>query len=151
MCQTSLLIKLLCPVIKEVERLYYICSESKGADQLVCGNRAADLRLCFCLCEKQGFLCSYVKLSKSPACFCKCVDQLESCLVKKFRHIFSQHYRFRTGRSGQAVKTQIRLLLEEQSDQGLHCLLLNCFFWRHFSAVAPTCSSFRVITAIVVS
>ena len=30
---------------------------------------------------------------------------------------------FRTGRSGQTVQTQIRLLLEEQSDQGLHCLL----------------------------
>ena len=29
---------------------------------------------------------------------------------------------FRTNRSGQTVQTQIRLLLEEQSDQGLHCL-----------------------------
>ena len=29
---------------------------------------------------------------------------------------------FWTGRSGQTVQTQIRLLLEEQSDQGLHCL-----------------------------
>ena len=36
---------------------------------------------------------------------------------------------FRTDRSGQTVQTQIRLLLEEQSDQGLHCLLfhLNVF------------------------
>ena len=32
---------------------------------------------------------------------------------------------FRTGRSGQTVQTQIRLLLEEQSDQGLHCLTLH--------------------------
>ena len=32
---------------------------------------------------------------------------------------------FRTDRSGQAVHTQIRLLLEEQSDQGLHCLLFH--------------------------
>ena len=32
---------------------------------------------------------------------------------------------FRTDRSGQTVETQIRLLLEEQSDQGLHCLLLH--------------------------
>ena len=31
---------------------------------------------------------------------------------------------FRTDRSGQTVKTQIRLLVEEQSDLGLHCLLL---------------------------
>ena len=29
---------------------------------------------------------------------------------------------FRTDMSGQTVQTQIRLLLEEQSDQGLHCL-----------------------------
>ena len=29
---------------------------------------------------------------------------------------------FRTDRSGQTVQTQIRLLLEEQFDQGLHCL-----------------------------
>ena len=29
---------------------------------------------------------------------------------------------FRTDRSGQTVQTQIRLLLEEQSDQGLHYL-----------------------------
>ena len=31
---------------------------------------------------------------------------------------------FRTDMSGQTVQTQIRLLLEEQSDQGLHCLPL---------------------------
>ena len=30
-----------------------------------------------------------------------------------------------TDRSGQTVLTQIRLLLEEQSDQGLHCLLVQ--------------------------
>ena len=35
---------------------------------------------------------------------------------------------FRTDRPGQTVQTQIRLLLEEQSDQGLHCLpfCLHC-------------------------
>ena len=32
---------------------------------------------------------------------------------------------FRTDKSGQTVHTQIRLLLEEQSDQGLHCLLFH--------------------------
>ena len=32
---------------------------------------------------------------------------------------------FWTERSGQTVQTQIRLLLEEQSDQGLHCLLFH--------------------------
>ena len=32
---------------------------------------------------------------------------------------------FRKDKSGQTVQTQIRLLLEEQSDQGLHCLLFR--------------------------
>ena len=32
---------------------------------------------------------------------------------------------FRTDRSGQTLQTQVRLLLEEQSDQGLHCLLFQ--------------------------
>ena len=32
---------------------------------------------------------------------------------------------FQTDRSGQTEQTQIRLLLEEQSDQGLHCLLFH--------------------------
>ena len=40
--------------IKEVEGLYYICCENKGADQL-CDHRAADLRLCFSICKKQVF------------------------------------------------------------------------------------------------
>ena len=36
------------------ERLYYPCSENKGADQL-CGYREADLCLCFCICKKLVF------------------------------------------------------------------------------------------------
>ena len=36
---------------------------------------------------------------------------------------------FRTDRSGQTVQTQIRLLLEEQSDQGLHCLLFRLYLF----------------------
>ena len=40
-------------------------------------------------------------------------------VVKKPTIIFLS---FQTDRSGQTVQTQIRLLLEEQSDQGLHCL-----------------------------
>ena len=36
---------------------------------------------------------------------------------------------FRTDRSGQTVQTQIRLLLEEQSDQGLHCLQFCLHLW----------------------
>ena len=39
---------------KEVEGLYYPCSENKGADQL-CGYREADLCLCFCICKNPVF------------------------------------------------------------------------------------------------
>ena len=41
-------------LIKEVEGLYYTCSENKGADQLH-GYREADLRLCFRICKKKRF------------------------------------------------------------------------------------------------
>ena len=40
--------------IKEVERLYYLCSENKGSDQLHC-YRAAELHLCFRICKNQVF------------------------------------------------------------------------------------------------
>ena len=39
---------------------------------------------------------------------------------------------FQTDRSGQTVQTQIRLLLEEHSDQDLHCLL---FHLHHFDII----------------
>ena len=42
-------------------------------------------------------------------------DQLNTVMILSFR----------TDRSGQTVQTQIRLLLEEQSDQGFHCLLFH--------------------------
>ena len=40
--------------ILEVEGLYYLCSDNKGADQQR-GYRAADLRLCFRICKNQNF------------------------------------------------------------------------------------------------
>ena len=40
--------------IKEVEGLYHLCSENKGADQLR-GYREADLRLCFRICKTLVF------------------------------------------------------------------------------------------------
>ena len=43
--------------MKEVEGLYYLCGENKGADQLR-GYREADLRLCFRICV---FVFAYVK------------------------------------------------------------------------------------------
>ena len=44
--------------IKEVDGLYYLCSENKGADQLhgqLHVYREADLRLCFRICKKPVF------------------------------------------------------------------------------------------------
>ena len=40
--------------IKEVEGLFYLCSENKGADQLH-SYREADLRLCFRICKMLVF------------------------------------------------------------------------------------------------
>ena len=40
--------------MKEVEGLYYLCGENKGADQLR-SYREADLRLCFRICKKPVF------------------------------------------------------------------------------------------------
>ena len=40
--------------ISEVEGLYYLCSENKGADQLR-GYREADLRLCLRICKMLVF------------------------------------------------------------------------------------------------
>ena len=44
--------------------------------------------------------------------------------IRKFRNFTAVCC---TNRSEQTVQTQIRLLLEEQSDQGLHCLLFHLF------------------------
>ena len=46
---------------------------------------------------------------------------LYTCTVRFTVMILS----FQTNWSGQTVQTQIRLLLEEQSDLGLHCLLFH--------------------------
>ena len=50
---------------------------------------------------------------------------------------------FRTERSWQTVQTLIRLLLEEQSDQGLHCLLFHCIFLTKYPEVWPHFSNFK--------
>ena len=39
----------------EVVEWYYLCSETKGTDQL-CSFHAADLHLCFHICKKADFL-----------------------------------------------------------------------------------------------
>ena len=68
---------------------------------------------------------------------------------EKDRPYYRIHYitvmilNFRTDRSGQTVQTQIRLLLEEQSDQGLHCLLFHLHLFRKIHKVWPLCWYFR--------
>ena len=46
---------------------------------------------------------------------------------------------FRTYRSGQTVQAQNRLLLVEQSDQGLHCLLFHLHLLTKYPKVLPLC------------
>ena len=60
---------------------------------------------CFCRYEVHGMLCENLCLRLLPG----------TIMILNFR----------TDRSGQTVQTQIRLLLEDQSDQGLHCLLFH--------------------------
>ena len=48
--------------------------------------------------------------------------------MHKSQYIYRNDPKFRTDRPGQTVQTQIRLLLEEQSDQGLHCLQCRLHF-----------------------
>ena len=50
--------------IQEVEGLYYLCSENKGADQL-CGYRKADLRLCFLIMQLICITLSKQQISKA--------------------------------------------------------------------------------------
>ena len=49
----------------------------------------------------------------------------EPCYNEVALQISGMILNFRTDMSGQTVQTQIRLLLEEQYDQGLHCLLFH--------------------------
>ena len=53
--------------IYEVEGLYYPCSENKCADQLR-GCREADLRLCFRICKKSGFLITRLIYTQNKFC-----------------------------------------------------------------------------------
>ena len=56
---------------------------------------------------------------------------------------------FRTDMLGQTVQTQIRLLLEEQSDQGLHCLPFRLHRLAALLCGRATSSNFIVITTNV--
>ena len=50
---------------------------------------------------------------------------------------------FWTDKSGQTVQTQIRLLLGEQSDQGLHCLLFHLHLFDKISKRLGTLLEFK--------
>ena len=50
---------------------------------------------------------------------------------------------FRTDRSEQTVHTQIRLLLEEQSDQSIHCLLFHFHLFDKYPKVWPLFEFFK--------
>ena len=54
---------------------------------------------------------------------------------------------FRPDRSGQTVQTQIGLLLEEQSDQGLHCLQFPLHLLDALLEGKAILFNFKVITA----
>ena len=54
---------------------------------------------------------------------------------------------FRTDMPGQTVQTKIWLLIEEQSDQGLHCLQLHLHLLEALQYGKACGSNFRVITA----
>ena len=45
---------------------------------------------------------------------------------------------FWTDRSGQTMQNQIRMLLEEQSDQDLHCLLFHLHLFEEISKGLPS-------------
>ena len=55
---------------------------------------------------------------------------------------------FLTHMSWQTVQIQIKLHLEEQSDQGLHCLLFNLHCLMKYPKFWPLCLNFWKITAV---
>ena len=56
---------------------------------------------------------------------------------------------FQTDWSGQIVQTQIRLLLEEQSDQGRHCLLFHLHLFDEIPLGLAALFEFLINTAMV--
>ena len=120
---------------------FCVC-ENKDADQLR-GNREADQRLCFRYIDSTILLPPIHKISSLwPHCvvvqpgLCRTWSETPktgflTTRLKLFHNIYRPMLyavmilSFRTNRSGQTVQTQIRLLLEEQFDQGLHCLLFH--------------------------
>ena len=66
---------------------------------------------------------------------------IECCHFDRYRN----DPKFWTNRSGQTVQTQIRLLLKEQSDQGLHCFTAGNLDNRsHWLCIINLMEHFRV-------
>ena len=61
--------------------------------------------------------------AKTCPCYIKICDIVRGVIMNLICNLMILS--FWTDRSGQTVQTQIRLLLEEQSDQGFHCLLFH--------------------------
>ena len=85
----------------------------------------ADLRLCFCIFKKMVF--SYVLVER-----CKQWLKMRAITDTQLKSEKSMSMNFtvlilsfRTDRYGQTVQTQVKLLLEEQFDLGLRCLLFH--------------------------
>ena len=76
--------------IKVEEGLYYPCSENKGADQLR-GYSEADLRLCFRICKKAGFLTTLLIWDKIKL---MTPFQAELCIVKLSQYMLITFYAF---------------------------------------------------------
>ena len=71
----------------------------------------------------------YLSSCHHYVCFKALNEDVTKCMVM----ILS----FRTKRSGQTVQNQNRLLLEEQSDQGLHCLPFHFIFLVNYPKIWP--------------
>ena len=107
-----------------LRRLWYepILSRQRITKILIrCADAQADLCLCCSHMAKAGFLMTwliwpYGQFDNSFTILCK-QELGDKCKIT----ILIQS--FRTDRSGQTVKTQIRL--QEQSDQGLYCLQVH--------------------------
>ena len=83
-------------------------------------------KLHFCKWEQQKRRSACASTQPAQLLYCQCIQSTVMILS------------FRTDRPWQTVQTQIRLLLEEQSDQCLHCLpfhvdLLDKFFYGNAS------------------
>ena len=101
--------------------------------------------------QKQGFLATQLKSypltlkhieTQNYQKLCKIVFKIQLVQNQINTILTVMILSFRTDRSGQTVQTQIRLLLEEQSDQGLHCLLFPLHFFNEIPLGLASLSEF---------